>query len=1112
MAESIVPSENVLRTGSTSSPQESLEKTHLLEINFRPMTSGRSTDSHDLRGTEDSTYQRTEGSEPSVISCVSMKSDHSMDFPLNFKNNVLNKKELSSALEPKLADTQEYSEVAVTSQSAYKSFLKRKLQNVHEGVGGQLGNACLFQEAYTELYIVEGDCKQVNMEHEIRQMELCTRKLQAAPEKAVKCEDMFKPLSGQERQTRVVFTKGLAGIGKTYSVQKLMLDWAEDKACSDIGFLLSLQFRELNRMRDEQLSLFDLLKHFHMTIEEGDLRNLEKYNVIIVFDGLDECRLPLDFQKNPPWTDMAKATSVDVLLTNLIKGDLLPSASVWITARPAAANKIPPGCVDVVTEIRGFLDPQKEEYFRGRYSDENLATRAISHVKSARSLYIMCHIPLFCWIMATVLEDMLDQNETREIPKTLTEMYIRFLEIQIRTTASKYGDADSSQVILTLGKVAFIQLEKGNLIFYEEDLVECGIDVNKASVYSGVFTQIFKEEHGLCSNKVFCFVHLSIQEFLAAVYKTELNRSPPGNRFLSLLRKNDFYQRSVDDALQTSDGHLDLYLRFLLGLSLETNWSSLQSLLEAGQAGIRSGNREKICKYIKKKIGESSSSERCINLFYCLSELHDDSLVEEVKKFLNSKDKEKRSPAQWSALVFVLLTSENNLDEFDLKQYSASEEGLLRLLPVVKTCKNARLNQCNLTASSCEALRSALSCSTLTELDLSHNSLQDSGAEVLFGEMRSPRCKLEVLRLSGCLLTQQSCGALALALTSSTSLRELDLSINDLEDSGLQQISPGLARLHKLSMSQCSLSHACCEGLSSALSQPHSALRELDLSNNHLQDQGVKLLSSGLQSVSCQLRILRLSGCGVSGEGCDSLAHVLTCKQSKLAELDLSYNHLDGRKLSGAKPTMKLDVDHCGEYRLQPGLLKYACKVTMDPHTAHQNLVVSDDHRTTTWKRQAQSLTDADRAERFDSRRQVLCEQGLTGGRSYWEAEITREVDLGVAYRSLKRKGEDGTSIGESNSWAMYRSDTNYTVRHDGASHSLPITPTASERVGMYLDWAKGTLSFYSVYSDRHKHLYTFQATFTDPLYPAFGFGVNAVVHLPQIQADGRQERPPGAE
>ncbi|CAL8313933.1 unnamed protein product [Lota lota] len=1068
-----------------------------------PQDTGRSTDSQDLRGRKDSTEQRMEGSESSVISCVSMKSDHSMCAPISFRKNET----ISSALEPKLANTQEYIEVAVTGQSALKTFLKRKLQNVHEGIGRQLGNARLFQEAYTELYIVEGDCTQVNMEHEVRQMELCTRKLKAAPEKAVKCEDMFKPSSGQEGQARVVLTKGLAGIGKTYSVQKLMLDWAEDKACSDISFLLSLQFRELNRMRDEQLSLFDLLKRFHMMIEDEDLRKLDKYNVIIVFDGLDECRLPLDFQNNSPWTDMAKATSVDVLLTNLIKGDLLPAAYVWITSRPAAANKIPPGCIDVVTEVRGFLDPQKEGYFRGRFSDENLATRAISHVKSARSLYIMCHIPLFCWIMATVLEDMLDKNEMREIPKTLTEMYIRFLGIQIQTTASKYGNAENNQDILALGKLAFIQLKKGNLIFYEDDFVECGIDVNKASVYSGMFTQIFKEEHGLCSSKVFCFAHLSIQEFLAAVYKTVLNSRQPVNFFPSWFGDNDIYQRSIDDALQTNDGHLDLYLRFLLGLSLESNWSSLQSLWT--QAGSRSGSREKICKYIKKKIGAISSSERCINLFYCLNELRDDSLVEEVKKFLNAKNKDKRSSAQWSALVFVLLTSDNNLDEFDLKQYSASEEGLVRLLPVVKTCKNARLNQCNLTVGCCESVCSALSCSTLTELDLSHNTLQDSGAEVLFDEMRSPRCKLEVLRLSGCLLTQQSCGALALALNSSTlHLRELDLSINDLQDSGVQRISAGLARLHKLSMSQCSLSHACCEELSSALSQSQSALRELDLSNNHLQDQGVKLLSSGLQSVSCQLRILRLSGCGVSGGGCDSLSHVLTCKQSKLAELDLSYNHLGaaGQKLSGAKPAMKLDVDHCGECRLVPGLRKYACKVTMDPRTAHRNLVVSEENRTTTWKRQAQLLADTNRAERFDSRRQVLCEQGLTGGRSYWEAELKGVVDLGVAYQKQKRKGNNETIIGTSSeSWAMYRTHTNYIVRHNGVSHTLPITPTASERVGLYLDWAKGTLSFYSICSDRHTHLYTFQASFTDPLYPAFAFGVHAVVRLVQMQAAGQQ-------
>ena len=185
----------------------------------------------------------------------------------------------------------------------------------------------------------------------------------------------------------------------------------------------------------------------------------------------------------------------------------------------------------------------------------------------------------------------------------------------------------------------------------------------------------------------------------------------------------------------------------------------------------------------------------------------------------------------------------------------------------------------------------------------------------------------------------------------------------------------------------------------------------------------------------------------------------------------------------------------------------------MDPRTAHRNLVVSDGNRTATWKRLAQSLADADRAERFDSRRQVLCEQGLTGGRSYWEAEVTGVVDLGVAYSRLKRKGEDGTSIGgSSDSWAMYRSDTNYTVRHNDVSHSLPVTPTASERVGFFLDRAKGTLSFYSVCSGRHAHLYTFQAAFTGPLYPAFGFGVNASVRLPPVHSTRSEERRVGKE
>ncbi|KAM4598213.1 LOW QUALITY PROTEIN: protein NLRC3-like, partial [Polymixia lowei] len=553
-------------------------------------------------------------------------------------------------------------------------------------------------ETFTELYITEGESGEVNDEHEVRQIETASRKPVRA-ETSIKCQDIFKPLPGQIKPIRTLLTKGVAGIGKTVLTQKFTLDWAEDKTNHNIQFTFPFTFRELNLLKEKKYSLVELLHHFFTETKESGICSFDRYQVVFIFDGLDECRLPLDFQNNEIWTDVTESTSVDVLLTNLIKGNLLPSARLWITTQPAAANQIPPECVDMVTEVRGFTDPQKEEYFRKRFRDETQARRIISHIKTSRSLHIMCHIPVFCWITATVLEDVLRTDKRGEMPKTLTEMYIHFLVVQFKQGNVKYHgraetdshwNTESRKIIKSLGKLAFEQLEKdnliyetdlkecgidikaasvysgvftqifkeerqsllilenGNLIFYKADLKECGIDIRAASVYSGVFTQIFKEERGLYKNKVF-FVHLSIQEFLAAVYvfisftNTGVNLlsetqstscwsvlSRGYTIFIDTSKVQHFYQIAVDKALQSGNGHLDLFLRFLLGLSLETNQTLLRGLRE--QTASSSQTNQETVQYIKEKISENPSPERSINLFYCLNELKDHSLVEEIQQ------------------------------------------------------------------------------------------------------------------------------------------------------------------------------------------------------------------------------------------------------------------------------------------------------------------------------------------------------------------------------------------------------------------------------------------------------------------------------------------------
>ncbi|XP_029914819.1 NACHT, LRR and PYD domains-containing protein 12-like isoform X2 [Myripristis murdjan] len=901
--------------------------------------------------------------------------------------------------QPKICETEDIIKEII---KIHKENLMDKCRYVFEGTADSPDDEKPLDKIYTELHVIQGESERVNQEHEIQDIEERSRTQHSTTIQNTKisCNDIFKTApadmksSGDRREgrtIRTVMTKGIAGIGKTVSVKKFILDWAEGKANLDIDFIFMLPFRELNLIKGDPFSLQALLIDFHPELSKIAVAQIfENHKVLFVFDGLDESQLKLDFGRTKRLADVTKESTVDILLTNLIRKDLCPSALLWITSRPGAVHRIPRRYINQWTEVHGFSDPQKEKYFRRRVEDKKVADRIIKHIRVVRSLYIMCHIPIVCWIAAKVLERLLpkcDESGSTEIPTTLTEMYTHYLLIQTQMDDEKYQNSNpnesdvqrilmsNKEFILKLGRMAFEHLERSSIMFYESDLTAYGIDISQAGVYCGLCTEIFKEESVLYRKKVYSFVHLTVQEFFAALFvyhsyaskkidslslKTFLLKGSEEelesilNEYPVDLPLHELMEISIANSTLRKTGELDMFLRFLIGMSLASTQRLLEGLIQ--QTENNSEVAEEIKNILKEIDLNDCSPERCLNLVHCLFELKDSSLHDAIQDYLkpNYCAETNLSPVYCSVLAASILMLHTPLDEFNMRKYRPSHKGIFRLVPAVRNSRKAIISGVWLNVWLGETISSALrmSNSVLTELHLTNSSFVDKGTQILIDGLRNPNCKLEALSLSGDGLSTDMCENLASAIISIISnlrqlelggnilkgsfqsvlsvglhspkletlrlnsnswttdvfekmssglmskacyLRELELSYANLKDSQMKIFSAWLmstnCRLEILRLSHNNLTEESCEMLASALSSDSSHLRNLDLSYNDLQDSGVKLLCRGLMNPHCHLKILRLAFCRVTADGCASLALALMSDPCSLRELDLSFNH-----------------------------------------------------------------------------------------------------------------------------------------------------------------------------------------------------------------------------
>ncbi|XP_072617249.1 NACHT, LRR and PYD domains-containing protein 3 isoform X2 [Vulpes vulpes] len=793
----------------------------------------------------------------------------------------------------------------------YKKHVRSRFQCIKDR-NARLGETVNLNKRYTRLRLVKEHQSQQEREHELLAIGRTSAKTLDSPMSSLNVELLFEPDDQHLEPVHTVVFQGSAGIGKTILARKIMLDWASDKIYQDrFDYLFYIHCREVSL--GTRRSLGDLIVSCCPDPNPPICKIVSKPSrILFLMDGFDELQGAFDEHTEALCTNWQKVERGDILLSSLIRKRLLPEASLLITTRPVALEKLQhlldrPRHV----EILGFSEAKRKEYFFKYFSDEQQATEAFRLIQENEILFTMCFIPLVCWIVCTGLKQQMDSGKNlAQTSKTTTSVYIFFLSSLLQS----HRETQKHQVSASLRGLCSLAADgiwNQKILFDECDLRNHGLQ--KADVSAFLRMNLFQKE--VDCEKFYSFIHMTFQEFFAAMYYL-LEEEEQGRMRNLPWSSSKLPNRDVKVLLENygkfEKGYLIFVVRFLFGLVNQERTSYLEKKLSCK---ISQQIRLELLKWIEEKAKAKNLQIQPsqLELFYCLYEMQEEDFVRKamghfpkIEISLSTRMDHVVSSfciencCRVESLSLRLLHNSPKEEEEEEEEENEKEmqhcdvDHCVPLDP--HTTYAYRLVNCQVTVSLWQGLFSVLSSNSLslTELNLSDNALGDQGVNVLCEMLQHPGCNIRRLWLGQCCLSYRCCFNISSVLSNNQKLEELDLSHNALGDFGIRLLCVGLkhlfCNLNKLWLVSCCLTPACCEDLASVLSTNQSLTR-LYLGENALEDEGVGVLCEKAKHPQCKLQRLGLVNSGLTPGCCPALASMLSTNQ-KLTHLYLRGNAL----------------------------------------------------------------------------------------------------------------------------------------------------------------------------------------------------------------------------